>query len=337
MILSQRISAIDSHTMGEPARVIISGPIGIRGATVREKRDYIRKHLDDFRTTVVNEPRGHSGMFAVLVTEACHPDADVGLIYMDNQGYVNMCVHATVAAAVVLLETGLLRLSTPDRTIRFETPSGIVTAQADFNGQKVDRVHLINVPSVLLLSDALVSVRGKKLSLDISYGGNTFAIVSAEQLGVPVRQKNIDDLIGWGMDIRAAANEQLKVQHPENAELRGVHQVLIHGEPTREEAHAKNIIISGYGKVDRSPCGTGTCARLASLYAKNKWNHTDAFVNEGIIGTCFECRIVDEVEVGGLRGIVPQISGNAYITGFNTLLLDERDPLVYGFMLKEYG
>lgn len=276
-------------------------------------------------------------MFAVLVTEACQPDADVGLIYMDNQGYVNMCVHATVAATVVLLETGLFQGSKPDATIRFETPSGVVTVQADFDGRKVDRVHLTNVPSVLLLADTVITVRGKQLSLDVSYGGNTFAIVSAEQLDTPVRQTHIDDLIGWGMDIRTAANEQLEVQHPENESLRGVHQVLIYGQPTREEAHSKNIIISGYGKVDRSPCGTGTCARLAALHTKGQWNSSDVFVNEGIIGTCFQCRILNQVEVGGLRGIIPQISGNAYITGFNTLLLDDRDPLIHGFMLKKYN
>ncbi len=336
MNFSQRITVVDSHTMGEPARVIISGPIGIKGNTVREKRDYLQNNMDYFRTIVINEPRGHSGMFAVLVTETSHPNADAGLIYMDNLGYVNMCVHATVAAAVVLLEAGLIHGSTPDTSLTFETPSGLVSVRAEYDCGKVKRVHLINVPSVLLLSDAEVEVRGKRLIMDISYGGNIFAIVSAEQLGIPVRQTHIDELIGWGMDIRTAANEQLQVQHPENEALRNVHQVLIFGEPTQKEANAKNIIISGYGKVDRSPCGTGTCARLAALYAKGEWQSGDVFINEGIIGTCFHCRILEEVQVGELRGIIPQISGNAYITGFNTLLLDERDPLLHGFMLKKY-
>jgi proline racemase len=336
MIFSEAITAVDSHTMGEPARVVVGAPIGIRGKTVREKRDFVREHLDYLRTAVINEPRGHSGMFAVIVTEACHPEADVGLIFMDNQGYVNMCVHATVASAVVLLETGRVRSTRPVTTMRFETPSGLVTVAAEVSDDKVDRVHLTNVPSVMLLADAEVQVRGNELRVDVSYGGNTFAIVSADQLGVPVRQTHVDELVGWGMDIRDAVNEQLEVQHPENESLRGVNQVLIYGQPTVPGAHAKNVIISGYGKVDRSPCGTGTCARLAVLHAKDQWKENDVFVNEGIIGTTFECRIEKAIDVGGLPGIVPRISGNAHITGFNTLLLDPRDPLVNGFMLKHY-
>jgi len=270
MKLSQKIEAIDSHTMGEPARVIVSGPVGLRGGTVREKRDYLKKHMDSFRTAVINEPRGHSGMFAVLVTEPCHPSADVGLIFMDNLGYVNMCVHATIAAAVVLLETGLIRGKEPITDLTIEMPSGLVKVEAEYRGGKVDRVHLINVPSFTLLSDAVIRVRGREIILDVSYGGNFFAIVSAEQIGIPVRQTHIDELIDWGMEIRKEANQQLTICHPENKGLNEVHQVVIYGEATQPGAHAKNIIVSGVGKVDRSPCGTGTCARLASLYTRGR-------------------------------------------------------------------
>ncbi|RKX77623.1 MAG: proline racemase [Spirochaetes bacterium] len=337
MEFSQKIVTVDSHTMGEPARIIISGPVAIKGSTVREKRDYFKKNYDYIRTSVINEPRGHSGMFAALVTEPCHPDADVGLIYMDNQVYVNMCVHATIAATVVILETGMIVPSSPaKKKLVIETPSGLVQVEAECDGNKVKKVHLINVPSFTLLKDVEIGVRGKRVRLDVSYGGNTFAVVHAEQIGIPVRQTHVDELISWGMDIRKEANRQLKFSHPENPQLNVVDQVLIHGEPTRKEAHSKNIIISGLGKADRSPCGTGTCARLASLYIRGVMKAGDTFINEGIIGTCFECRIIEEKKIGEYRAIVPQISGNAYITGFNTLLIDDEDPLKHGFMLKQF-
>jgi proline racemase len=336
MKFSQKITAIDSHTMGEPARVIVSGPVGLRGATVSQKRDYLRDHMDFFRRSVINEPRGHSGMFAVLVTEPCHPSADVGLIFMDNLGYVNMCVHATIAATVVLLETGLICGKEPLTSLTIEMPSGLVRVDAEYRDGKVARVHLINVPSFTLLSDSVIKVRGREIILDVSYGGNFFAIVSADQVGVSVRQTHIDELIDWGMEIKREANRQLAIRHPENEDLNEVHQVVIYGETTQPGAHAKNIIVSGVGKVDRSPCGTGTCARLASLYSKGVIKVGETFVNEGIIGTCYACKIIEETAVGEFRGIIPMISGNAYITGFNTLLIDESDPLKHGFMLKEY-
>jgi proline racemase len=336
MKFSQKIEAIDSHTMGEPARVIVSGPVGLRGSTVQEKRDYLREHMDSFRTTVINEPRGHSGMFAVLVTEPCHPCADVGLIFMDNLGYVNMCVHATIAATVVLLETGLIPVKEPMTDLTIETPSGLVKVAAECRDGKVDRVDLINVPSFTLLSDAVIRVRGREIVLDVSYGGNFFAIVSAEQIGIPVRQTHIDELIDWGMEIRKEANLQLSIYHPEKKDLNEVHQVVIYGETTQPGAHAKNIIVSGFGKVDRSPCGTGTCARLASLHTRGKIKVGETFINEGIIGTCYACKIIEETRIGSLMGIIPVISGSAYITGFNSLLIDESDPLKNGFMLKEF-
>ncbi|MHC1712350.1 MAG: proline racemase [Solidesulfovibrio sp.] len=334
MRFTRTVMAIDSHTMGEPTRIVIGGIPNIPGKTMAEKKIYLEEHMDYIRTSLMREPRGHRDMFGSILTSSINPEADYGIVFMDGGGYLNMCGHGSIGAVTAAIETGIVAAVEPITTVKFDAPAGFITAQAAMQDNVVQSVTIRNVPAFLYKSDVTIHVPGVgEVTLDVSFGGSFFAIVNAKMLSLEVEPKNIAALTKTGMAILKAANEQIKVQHPELQHIKSIDLVEIFDEPTSPEADFKNVVIFGDGQADRSPCGTGTCAKMATLHAKGHLKLNHEFVYESIIGTLFKGRLVDTVKVGSFEAVIPEITGAAYITGFNQFVIDPLDPLKFGFLL----
>lgn len=329
------IHAVDSHTMGEPTRIIVGGLPPIPGKSMAEKKAYLEGNLDHVRTAVMHEPRGHNDMFGSIITNATTDEADMGIIFMDGGGYLNMCGHGSIGAATVAVESGMVEAKEPYTEIKMEAPAGLITAKVNVVGGKAKEVSIINVPSFLYKRDIDVEVPDfGHVKLDISFGGSFFAIVNAKELGLKVVPANIDRLTDLGIRIRRAVNETIRVRHPEKSHIRTVDLVEIYDDPSSKKANYKNVVIFGQGQVDRSPCGTGTSAKLATLFTKGYLKELEDFNYESITGTIFKGRVVGTTKVGEFTAIIPEITGSAYITGFNHFVIDPEDPLKYGFSLK---
>lgn len=329
------IHAVDSHTMGEPTRIIVGGLPPISGKSMAEKKAYLEGNLDHVRTAVMHEPRGHNDMFGSIITNATTDEADMGIIFMDGGGYLNMCGHGSIGAATVAVESGMVEAKEPYTEIKMEAPAGLITAKVNVVGGKAKEVSIINVPSFLYKRDVDVEVPDfGHVKLDISFGGSFFAIVNAKELGVKVVPANIDRLTDLGIRIRRAVNQTIRVRHPEKSHIRTVDLVEIYDDPSSKKANYKNVVIFGQGQVDRSPCGTGTSAKLATLFTKGYLKELEDFNYESITGTIFKGRVVGTTKVGEFAAIIPEITGSAYITGFNHFVIDPEDPLKYGFSLK---
>ena len=320
--------------MGEPTRVITGGIPNLKGSTMAEKKEYLVNEMDYIRTALMHEPRGHRDMFGAIVTQPCNTDADFGVIFMDGGGYLNMCGHGSIGTVTAAIETGMIDADAHLREVVMDTPVGLVRAKALVHDNKVSEVSIENVPSFLYKGGAVVDVADiGQLTIDIAFGGSFFALVKAAYLGLEIVPKNVAELTEAGLKIRSAVNEQIKIQHPLLKHITTCDLVEIYGAPTHPDADLKNVVIFGKGQVDRSPCGTGTCAKLAALHAKGRIKEGELFVYESILGTLFKGRIVGTEKVADFDAIVPEITGSAYITGFNTLVTDERDPVKHGFVL----
>lgn len=329
------IHAIDSHTMGEPTRVVIGGIPKIPGKTMAEKKKYLETNMDYLRTAIMLEPRGHNDMFGSIITTPTNEEADFGIVFMDGGGYLNMCGHGSIGAVTIAIETGMVSVEEPITEVVMDTPAGMVRAKAKVENGKVKEVSIVNVPAFHYKKDIEVDIPELgKITLDISFGGSFFAIVDVKQLGIAVEPKNTQLLIDAGLKIRDAINKSVKIEHPVLKHIKTVDLVEIYDEPRNPDAHLRNVVIFGQGQVDRSPCGTGTSAKLATLYSKGKLDVNEYFVYESILGTTFKGRIIDTTKVGDYDAIVPEITGSAYITGFSHFVIDEEDPVKYGFVLK---
>jgi len=329
------ISAVDSHTAGEPTRIVIGGIPNIPGRSIEEKKKYFQKKLDYIRTLLMHEPRGHSGMYGSIITQPATSGADIGVIFMNGKGYDDMCVHGSIGTVTVAIEMGILR---PINEVKIDTSAGLVTARVKLRNKVVETVSIQNVPSFLYKAGVKIDVPSVgRVLIDVSFGGNFFAIVNAKDLGVEVKPENEHELIKLGLKIRDLADRKVRVLHPEKSHINSIGLVEICDEPTDSKANCRNVTVFGAGQVDRSPCGTGTCAMMAALHAKGILKIGEKFVNESIIGTSFEGRIVEEAEVGNLKAVIPEITGCAYITGIQQFVVDPRDPLKYGFTSSKHG
>lgn len=334
MRFTRTLMAIDSHTMGEPTRIIVGGVPHVPGKTMADKRAYLEEKMDHVRTAIMHEPRGHRDMFGSILTSPVNDDADFGIVFMDGGGYLNMCGHGSIGAVTVAIETGIVPAVEPETNVTFDAPAGLIKARAAVEKGVVKSVTIRNVPAFLYKEDVTVDVpRLGKIKMDISFGGSFFALVDVKELGLKVCPANVDQLVKAGMAIRDAANEQIHIEHPELKHITTIDLVEIYDQPTHPEAHYKNVVIFGDGQADRSPCGTGTSAKMATLYAKRKLALNQEFVYESIIGTLFRGRLVDTAKVGEFAAVVPEITGSAYITGFNQFVIDPNDPVKHGFTL----
>lgn len=334
MKFKRLFTAVDSHTVGEPTRVIIGGIPYIPGATMFEKKRHIEEHWDDIRQILMYEPRGHSSMSGSIVTQPTVPGADIGIVFIEVSGCLPMCGHGTIGTCTVLIETGILPAKEPFTDLVLDTPAGIVKARVEVEGASVKGVTIQNVPSFLYLKDVEVEVpEHGRIVVDVSYGGNFYAILPAEMVGLPIEPAYSSDLIRAGQRIRAALNAAVQVAHPENPYINTISHVMFTGPATDPEAHAKNTVMYGPAGLDRSPCGTGTSARMAQLHARGELPLGRRFVHESIIGSLFQGELVEETRVGEYAAVVPTIRGRAYITGFNTIVVDPDDPFPRGFLL----
>ena len=333
---SHQIKTIDSHTMGESTRIIYDGFPDPPGNTMMEKKKYVEAHFDHYRTALMLEPRGHRDMFGALLTEPINKEADFGVIFMDSGGYLNMCGHGSIGTASMVVETGMVMVTEPYTEVVLEAPSGLIrTSVHVVKGKAVD-VSILNVPSFLYLRDQKIDISGYgDMSYDISFGGSFFALVDAEQIGLKINVENTEEITELGMKLRQKINQTVEIKHP-YLDITTVDLVEFYCSTDNEAANLKNCVIFGDSQVDRSPCGTGTSAKLATLYAKGMLKLHEEFVYESITGSLFRGEAAGEIEIGGRKGIIPQITGSAYITGMNEWLLDDEDSLEYGFLLGTF-
>jgi proline racemase len=326
-------AAVDSHTEGMPTRVVTGGVGPIPGATMLERKLHFEQHLDELRLLLMREPRGHGAMSGAILQPPLRDDADWGVIFIEVSGLLPMCGHGTIGVATVLVETGMVEVTEPETVIRLDVPAGLVEARVQVQDGRARAVTIRNVPAFLHAQDRAVEVPGiGTVRYDMAYGGNFYALTPAADAGLVVDPKRSDELVHAGLAVMAAINETDRPVHPEDARISGCHHVVFH-EPGRDGADAVAATSIHPGWLDRSPCGTGTSARMAQLHAQGRLAVGEPFVNESVIGTRFTGRVVSETTVGGRPAIVPEITGRAWITGMGQYLLDSEDPFPAGFAL----
>ena len=316
-----------------PTRVVTGGVGTIPGATMAERRAYFIDHLDHIRTLLMCEPRGHAAMSGAILQPPTRPDADHGVLFIEVSGCLPMCGHGTIGVATVLVETGMVAVTEPVTTIRLDTPAGLVVARVAVEDGAARGVTIHNVPSFSVALDRVVAVPGLgEVRYDLAYGGNFYAIVPLESLGIPFERAQGNRILAAGLSIMDAINERAEPVHPIDPGIRGCHHVQFVA-PGSDARHSRHAMAIHPGWFDRSPCGTGTSARMAQLYARGELElHTD-FVNESFIGTRFTGRLVEATEVAGLPAVVPTVTGRAWLTGTAQYFLDPDDPFPAGFQM----
>jgi proline racemase len=325
--------AVESHTEGMPTRVITGGMGTIPGATMAERRQWFMDNSDDVRTLLMYEPRGHASMSGAILQPPTRPDADYGVLFIEVSGLLPMCGHGTIGVAPVLVETGMVPVVEPVTTIRLDTPAGLVVAEVSVVDGAAKSVTIRNVPSFSLALDQSVTVEGLgEVHYDMAFGGNFYAVVELEELGLPFDRAAKNELLDAGLKIMDAINAQNLPVHPERADITGCHHVYLKA-PGSTAQYSRHAMAIYPGWFDRSPCGTGTSARMAQLHARGELALDTDFVNESFIGTQFIGRLVEETTVGGLPAVVPTITGRAWITGTAQYHLDPDDPFPAGFLL----
>lgn len=326
------ISAVDSHTEGMPTRVVTGGVGRIPGATMNERRLSAMEHLDGLRGLLMNEPRGHASMSGALLQPPARDDADWGVVFIEASGFLPMCGHGTIGVATVLVETGMVEVTEPVTEIRLDVPAGLVIARVAVEGGRAKHVTIENVPSFAERLDAAIEVPGYgEVPYSIAFGGNFYALVELDAVGLPFDRDRKDDIVRAGLAIMDAINTQAPPQHPLIAGANHVHHVEFIA-PGSDAVRSRHAMAIHPGWFDRSPCGTGTSARMAELHARGELALDTDFVNESFIGTEFTGRLIAETEVGGLPAVVPTITGRAWVTGLGQYFLDDDDPFPEGFV-----
>ena len=362
-----RIQTIDAHTAGEPLRLIVAGFPDIEGTTVLEQREFVRTHYDHLRRALMLEPRGHADMYGALLTPPEREGSHAGVLFMHNEGFSTMCGHGVIAVCTIAVERSLIvvpREADGRVRITLDSPAGPIEAVAhttpvaqDFltaeasakavspASVRVTRVSFRNVPSFVLHPSVPVRIGNREARVDVAFGGAFYAIVDSESVGIPIVPERLPDLRRVGMEIKHAVERAVRVEHPLEPQLHGIYGTIFTGQPSDAFADLRNVTIFADAEVDRSPCGTGTAAVMAVLSAMGILGRDQQFTHESIIGTKFRGRVVGETSVStpnsstpnsqgtDIAAIIPEIEGEAYITGEHTFLIDDRDPLKHGFRI----
>jgi proline racemase len=341
MRFSSLITAVDAHACGEPGRVITGGVLDVPGGTMFEKKNWLAANADHIRLRMLREPRGYPALCCNVILPPANPEADAGFVIMEQAEYPPMSGSNTICVVTVLIETGMVKVEEPVTKLKLDTPAGLISVDADVRDGKVKRVTFRNVPAFATHLDALLEVPGLgTVTVDIAYGGMFYVIADAVPFGLRLTPDEGRDVVRVAELIKAAAQEQLPVVHPENPEIAGVTIAQLTAPPTVTGADAKNCVVvstgsRGTGVLDRSPCGTGTCARMAVLHEKGKLQLGRDFVHEGVLGTIFTGRLIEEIRVGSYRAVVPTLSGRGWITGISNYVLDPDDPFPAGFTVGD--
>ena len=348
MRLSNMIQAVDAHACGEHGRVIVGGVLDVPGATMFDKMQYLQTHGDGLRKRMLREPRGYPAANCNLILPPTKPEADAGFVIMEQVEYPGMSGTNTICVTTVLLETGMVPMREPVTELTLEAPAGLIRVRADCAHGKVQCVTFQNVPAFAAYLDTPIEVPHLgTVTVDVAYGGMFYVIADAAPFGLRLTPDEGRDIVRISEMMKAAAQEQLPVVHPEQPGFSGITIAELSAPPTRAGAHMKNAVTVSTGKldwnrpatwtgaIDRSPCGTGTCAKMATLYAKGRLGLNEDFCHEGILGTIFTGRLLEETSVDKFRAVVPSISGQAWITGFSSYVTDPEDPFPEGFTVGD--
>jgi proline racemase len=330
-----RITCIDVHVAGEPLRVITSGFPEVPGATILEKRRTAREQYDHLRTALIWEPRGHPDMYGCVLVSPTIPEANLGVLFPHNEGYSSMCGHGIIGLVTVLLEHGMLAASEPETLVSLETPSGLVRARAVVKNKRVRSVAFQNVPSFVVALDQHIDVPGfGSVVYDLGFGGAFYAFCEADSLGLRLEAGSARRLIEAGMTIKEAVAARCPIKHPVESDLSFLYGTIFVGSPQSQDAACRQVCIFADGALDRCPTGTGVSAHLAIRHARKQIQAGQAFTVESILGTRFIGRVVEEVHYEGIPSVIPEIEGNAYVTGKHEFFIDPDDPLQAGFVLR---
>ena len=326
-------ACIDGHTCGNPVRLITSGAPVLRGAGMSERRVDFLAHHDWIRTALMFEPRGHDMMSGAFLYPPVNEDSDAAILFVETSGCLPMCGHGTIGTVTMALENGLIVPRQPGRVV-LDAPAGRVVAAYDEEDGRISGVRIYNIASYLAHSEVAIEVPGLgPLRIDISYGGNYYAIVEPQPGYGGLETLSASDVLRFSPLVRAAADAAVSCVHPLDPNVRGVSHVLWTGAPRDPRAHARNAVFYGDKAIDRSPCGTGTSARMAQLAARGDLKPGDDFVHESIIGSLFEGRHEGDTSVGDYPAIKPSVRGWARMTGYNTIFVGDRDPFHAGFQV----
>lgn len=344
------LHTIDAHAAGEPLRLITGGFPVPQGATMLEKRAWVRRHADRLRCALMLEPRGHVDMYGALLTTPVRPDSDAGVLFMHNEGYSTMCGHGVIALGTLVFERNLLPTREPNVLV-LDSPAGQVIARANAAPRpglhavpaagsagtgaptRVSSVTFENVPSFVLYAGLPVRAANRDLRVDVAFGGAFYAIVDAESVGLPIEGSRLQDLRRVGMEIKHAVEAARQIVHPLDSGLKGIYGTIFTGPAHQPGADLRNVTIFAAAEVDRSPCGTGTCAVMSVLDGMSLLPRDRPFVHESIINTTFSGRVARRASVGDWPAIVPELTGSAWITGEHHFIVDDEDPLREGFRL----
>ena len=348
MEISRVIHAVDLHACGEHGRVITGGVSDVPGRTMFEKMQYIEQHRDGLRKCMLREPRGFPAANCNLILPPTHPEADAGFVIMEQVEYPPMSGSNTICVATALIEMGMVEYEEPVTTLKLESPAGLIEIEAEVSNSRVTGVTFLNVPAFAVHIDQTIEVPTiGEVSVDVAWGGMFYVIAEAEPLGLTLEPGQAGRIARIGEMVKAAAREQLPCVHPENPDIAGVTIGVISGPATHPDATKKNAAVVSTGTLDwareetwtaaldRSPCGTGTCAKMAALYAKGELGLNEDFHHEGILGTIFTGRLVDTCQVGDYEAVVPTIRGQAWITGISQYVVNDDDPFPEGFTIGD--
>lgn len=330
-----KITTIDTHTAGEPLRIITSGIPELLGDTILAKRMYMIENYDYIRKQLMWEPRGHADMYGCIITSPVTPEADFGVIFMHNEGYSSMCGHGIIALTKVAIESGLVKTSEPQTTVKIDSPAGLITATGRIENGKVKKVSFQNVPSYVVALDSEIEIlEYGKIKYDLAFGGAYYAYVQAADVGLTCYTKDIDKLIHVGREIKKAVSNEVDIKHPYDNDLSFLYGTIFIGEPEDSSLHSRNACIFADGEVDRSPTGTGISGRLAIHNARGEISIGETIAIESIIGTKFTGKIIEETKFGSFDAIIAEVTGEAFITGKHEFYVDPEDPLKKGFLLR---
>jgi proline racemase len=348
MQFSRMITAVDAHACGEPGRVITGGVPDVPGRTMFEKMTHLARHQDGLRKLMLREPRGYPAANCNLILPPTRPEAQAGYVIMEQTEYPPMSGTNTICVATVLIETGMVPSKEPLTRLVLESPAGLIEVEAEVSGGRVTKVTFRNVPAFAVHVDAPLEVQGLgTLLVDVAWGGMFYVIADAAPLGLRLVPEEAREIVRVGEMLKAAAKQQLPAQHPENPAIRDVSIAQLTGPPSGPGVSGRNAVVVSTGEIDwsrpeswtgaldRSPCGTGTCARMAALHARGRLGLQEDFVHEGILGTTFTGRLQEETNVGPYRAVVPTLSGRAWITGFAHYVLEHDDPFPEGFTVGD--
>lgn len=335
MNLSSMISTIEVHTAGEPFRIVTSGLPRLKGDSIVARRAWLIEHADDIRRALMFEPRGHADMYGGYLTEAISAEADFGVIFLHNEGYSDHCGHGVIALATTAVELGWVERELPETRVGIDAPCGFIEAFVEWDGERAGSVRFINVPSFIFKCDVSVETESfGTVTGDIAYGGAFYFYTEEAPAGCAISEANVELLKQFGDEVKQAANHKYPVVHPDIPEINHIYGTIIAGAPRHPESSQANCCVFADRQIDRSPTGSGTAGRVAQLYLRGKLDLDQALINESILGTAFSAKVLNETNVGEFEAVIPQVSGNAYIYGFCNWVMNDRDPLKEGFLVR---